>query len=170
MSEQVDFIERARRFLADYAWFIVRNIIGWILILASPVLGAFFPGPGGLPIFLIGFALVTFPGKRKITARFLRGRRFQIEDRAYAMTAAFVSILIPGVALWWIAVRWKYEEEMRRIIEMYAPRNWVRVLSVILAVFVIWAVTRISLKMLNGLLALLPRFRRKFRPWMNRIG
>jgi len=90
-----DRAARVKQFFRDYAWFILRNLIGWILILASPVLGVIVPGPGGLPIFLIGFALVTFPGKRKLTTRFLRGRRLHIEDRAYAILAAFFSIAIP---------------------------------------------------------------------------
>ena len=123
MSEQPDFIDKAHRFLTDYAWFIVRNIIGWILMLAAPVFGLVTPGPFGFLFFLIGFALVIFPGKRKLTARFLRGRRFQIEDRAYAITAAFLSILIPGIALWVIAVRWKYQEEVRHVIETYALKE-----------------------------------------------
>ena len=169
-QQHVDFIERTRLFLSEYAWVIVRNVIGWILVLASPVLGITVPGPGGLPVFLIGFALVTFPGKRKLTARFLRGRRFQIEDRAYAITAAFFSILIPGVALWWLAVQWKYQEEMRHFIETYAPRGSQRVLFVVLAVSVIWLVTRLSLRILNWLLSLLPKFRRKFRPWLKHVG
>ena len=46
--------DRIRRFFAEYAWFIVRNVIGWLLIVASPALGVLVPGPGGLPIFLIG--------------------------------------------------------------------------------------------------------------------
>src|SRR5689334_19895485 len=91
---------RVHRFFADYAWFIARNILGWILILAAPPLGAILPGPFGLPIFLIGFALVTFPGKRRLTARVLRGRRLAIEHSAYALVAAFVSIVIPAVILW----------------------------------------------------------------------
>jgi hypothetical protein len=161
---------RVKQFFRDYTWFILRNLIGWILILASPVLGVIVPGPGGLPIFLIGFALVTFPGKRKLTTRFLRGRRLHIEDRAYAILAAFFSIAIPGIVLWVIAIRWRYEEQLRRVIEMYAPKNGVRVLTVILAVVITWLVTRISLKILNGLLKLLPRFRRKFRPWLQRKG
>jgi len=33
------------------------------------VMGPLVPGPGGLPLFLIGFGLITFPGKRRITAR-----------------------------------------------------------------------------------------------------
>src|SRR6476646_3617405 len=62
------------RYFADYFWFILKNVIGWIFILASPVLGVTLPGPGGIPVFLIGFALVTFPGKRKLTSRVMRGR------------------------------------------------------------------------------------------------
>src|SRR5690348_15010287 len=75
--------DRLQHFIQEYSWTIVRNIIGWILIVVAPVLGALLPGPGGLPLFLIGFALVTFPGKRKLTARVLRGRRLHIEDRAF---------------------------------------------------------------------------------------
>src|SRR2546430_16021050 len=100
--------------------------MGWVLILASPILGALIPGPGGLPIFLIGFALVTFPGKRKLTARVLRGIRLRIEDRAYAIVAAFVAIAIPGIAWWIIWVH--YEETIRRWIEEYTPKKSVFVL------------------------------------------
>src|SRR4051794_3506464 len=123
---------RLRRFGNEYAWFIVRNVIGWILILAAPPLGLLLPGPGGLPIFLIGFAMVTFPGKRKLTARVLRGRRLHIEDRAYAILAVFVSIAIPGIA-WWII--WaRYQDAIRVQIEMYAPRRSVYFLAPLLAI------------------------------------
>src|SRR5688572_8550695 len=163
-----DAFDRARIFLQDYAWFIVRNIIGWVLILCSPMLGAFVPGPGGLPVFLIGFALVTFPGKRKLTARVLRGRRLHIEDKWYLYIAAFISIAIPG-AVGWIA--WKqYEENIKHFIAEIAPERSFYVLLIILAVSLTWLMTRLSLKMLNGLLRLLPRIRRKFRPWMKRRG
>src|SRR6476469_7665820 len=133
-----DLFDRAQEFLREYAWFIVRNLIGWILILASPVLGAVIPGPGGLPIFLIGFALVTFPGKRKLTARVLRGRRLRLEDRAYAVVAAFISIAIPGV-VWWIL--WaRYEEDIRRLVEQYTPKKIVFVLTPLLAILLTWLV------------------------------
>jgi hypothetical protein len=165
-----DWIDRLRRFLKEYAWFIVRNILGWILMLAALPIGFALPGPFGFPIFLVGFALVTFPGKRRLTARVLRGRRLHIEDRAYAIVAGIVSILIPGIAFWIIAVQFKYEERIRHIIATYAPKKGVWVLSVIIAVLLVWLVTRVSLKMLNGLLLLLPRFRRKFRPWLQKKG
>src|SRR5439155_23851964 len=137
-------IDRIRQFLREYAWFIVRNLIGWVLILASPVLGAVIPGPGGLPVFLIGFALVTFPGKRKLTARVLRGRRLRIEDRAYAFIAAFISILVPGIALWILAFRLRAEEGLRIIVRTYAPKKSVWILSILIAILITWAVTRLS--------------------------
>src|SRR4051795_9393440 len=99
------------RYFADYFWFILKNVIGWIFILAAPVLGVTLPGPGGIPVFLIGFALVTFPGKRKLTSRVMRGRRMQLEARVYAIIAGFWAILIPAV-LWWI-VATKYEETIK---------------------------------------------------------
>ena len=33
-----------------------------------------------------------------------------------------------------------------------------------------WLVARLSMKLLNGLLLLLPKFRRKFRPWLRKKG
>ena len=42
-------------------------------ILLSFVAGPLVPGPGGIPLFLIGFTLISFPGKRRLTARVLRG-------------------------------------------------------------------------------------------------
>src|SRR5688572_28036586 len=164
----VHWTDRVQQFLREYSWAIVRNIIGWLLILSSPVLGAVVPGPGGLPVFLIGFALVTFPGKRKLTARVLRGRRLHIEDRFFTALALFVSIAIPGI-IWWII--WaKYEESIRRLIEDYTPKKSVFVLAPLLAIVLTWLVTRISLKILNGLLKLLPKVRRKFRPWLQKKG
>ena len=59
-------MSKARRRLLHYAWFIAKNVIGWALILASPPIGIMLPGPGGLPLFLIGFAMITFPGKRAL--------------------------------------------------------------------------------------------------------
>ena len=160
--------DRLQQFLQEYSWAIVRNAIGWVLILVSPVLGALLPGPGGLPLFLIGFALVTFPGKRKLTARFLRGRRLRIEDRVFTGLALFISIAIPGIA-WWII--WaKYKESIRTLIEDYAPKKSVFVLAPLLAIVLTWLVTRISLKILNGLLQLLPKVRRRFRPWLRKKG
>src|SRR4051812_48661431 len=163
-------IERLRRFFSDYFWFILRNVIGWVLVLSSVPLGLIVPGPAGLPVFLIGFALVTFPGKRKLTARVLRGRRLRIEDRAYAYIAAFIAILIPGIALWILAFRLRAEEGLRILVRTYAPKKTVWILSIVLVILSTWLVTRVSLQILNGLLRLFPRFRRRFRPWLRKKG
>ncbi len=63
----------------DYFWFIIKNVAGWILIIAAWPVGLLVPGPGGIPLFLIGFAMITLPGKRKLTARVLRGRPLRLE-------------------------------------------------------------------------------------------
>src|SRR3954469_14509809 len=86
------YAHQVRQFLTDYAWWLSRNVVGWILMLAALPIGFALPGPFGLPLFLIGFALVTFPGKRRLTARVLRGRRLAIENPTYALSAAFVAI------------------------------------------------------------------------------
>ena len=161
---------KVRGFLAEYFWFLLRNLVGWILILAAPPLGVMLPGPGGLPVFLIGFALVTFPGKRKITARVLRGRRLPIEHRAFAITAAFLAIVIPGALLWYVA--FAYKDQIGRLIQLYALRDE-RIVFVLLPIIMIaltWLVTRLSLKILNFMVMSLPTLRRKFRPWMKKWG
>src|SRR5687767_11275766 len=127
-----DAFDRARIFLQDYAWFIVRNIIGWVLILCSPILGAFVPGPGGLPVFLIGFALVTFPGKRKLTARVLRGRIMQLDAGLFTIVAAALALILPAAVMWWAASRY------RQTIESYSLGWPVLVGVCFLAVGITW--------------------------------
>ncbi len=167
-ASKPDLLAKAQQFLSDYLWIIVRNVIGWLLIPTSLVLGAILPGPFGLPIFLIGFALVTFPGKRRLTARVLRGRRLRLETRAYAIIAAVISIIIPGIT-WWIL--WvEYEDDIHALVVKYTPQKIVFVLMAMVAILLTWLVTRLSLKILNGLLRLFPRFRRKFRPLLARLG
>src|SRR5256885_9570755 len=82
--------------------------------------------------------------------------------------ALFVSLAIPGVAFWIIWA--SYEEIIRRMIEEYTPKRSVFVLTSLIAILLTWLVTRLSLKILNGLLKLLPRFRRRFRPWLAKKG
>jgi uncharacterized membrane protein YbhN (UPF0104 family) len=164
----LDYEARVRKFLTDYAWFLARNIIGWVLILLSLPIGLTLPGPGGLPVFLIGFALVTFPGKRRLTARFLRGQRLHLEHPWYATFAGFVAIIIPGIVLWVVATR--YEEQLREMIRAYASKRLVFFLIPLLMITVTWLVTRLSLHLLNVLLKSLPIIRRRMRPWLRRWG
>src|SRR3954469_9908020 len=64
-------------FFADYFWFLVKNVVGWIFILLAFLLGPV-PGPGGIVVFLIGFGMISFPGKRRLIVRVFRGRRFDL--------------------------------------------------------------------------------------------
>src|SRR3954451_5717917 len=87
--------------LETYFWLILKNVIGWLFILASPVLGIALPGPGGIPLFLIGLALVTFPGKRRITSRVLRARRLHLESGLFTILTATFSVLITAGLIWY---------------------------------------------------------------------
>src|SRR5687767_11775700 len=160
--------DRVQTFLREYASAILRNIIGWILMLAALPIGFALPGPFGFPIFIVGFALVTFPGKRKLTARVLRGRRLNIETRYFAIIAGVLAILIPAIVMWIVAVQ--YEETIRQLVETYTPKRSVFIVVPLLLIVLTWLVTRLSLKLLNGALSLLPTFRRKIRPWLRKKG
>jgi hypothetical protein len=153
---------RRQRFLAGYTWLILKNVIGWLLILASLVAGPLVPGPGGIPLFLIGFALVSFPGKRRLTARVLRGRRVAFPARLFALVRVLVAVSLPALALRAARTRWAWlgrEHEAGTLapITLYAAG----------AAFTWLAVGRFpwALNLLLGLVAL---GRRRFRPWLRR--
>ncbi len=46
----------ATRVARNYFWIVLKNVIGWLAIIASPILGVLLPGPGGVPLFIVGFA------------------------------------------------------------------------------------------------------------------
>ena len=119
MSEQVSTLGSEARASADgaartvtpavvsrWGWFIAKNVLGWVLILAAFVLGPLVPGPGGIPLFLIGFAMITFPGKRRLTARVLRGRPLDARTAGYRRGAAIAALVLPAAALVYLAVGW----------------------------------------------------------------
>src|SRR5687767_4980798 len=89
--------------LANWFWFILKNVIGWLLILTAMAIGPVVPGPGGLPLFLIGFGPITFPGKRRITARVLSGAPVPPDSKAYRRGVALVSVLLPAIVLIYLA-------------------------------------------------------------------
>src|SRR6476661_8263871 len=68
-----------RLFIENHFWFILENVLGWIFIVAASVLTPTLPGPGGITLFILGFALVTFPGKRRLTSHVIRGRPIEVE-------------------------------------------------------------------------------------------
>jgi hypothetical protein len=173
------------QFFAGYFWFILKNVVGWIFILGSPVLGLAVPGPGGIPVFLIGFALVTFPGKRKLTSRVMRGRGLPIEAEIFTFITAVVAILTTSILMALLSAN--YDWFLMRL--GFDPGGLARLgldprvenppiaaivaslLGIgIIALGVTWVVMRLSLKVLNYLLRTAPMIRRKIRPWLRRQG
>src|SRR5688500_17121900 len=90
---------RRERFFGSHLWLILKNLIGWPLILASFVAGPLVPGPGGIPLFLVGFALVSFPGKRRLSARVLRGTPVRVPPAPFAVVSLGVALLVPVIVL-----------------------------------------------------------------------
>lgn len=158
------FAERIKDFFAGYFWFILKNVIGWLMMLSALPIGVVLPGPGGLPIFIIGFALVTFPGKRKLTARVMRGRRMQLESAFFTTITSFVSILLAAAVISFVLWKWGW------VIESYPIPAVTIVVACILAVVVTWLVTNMSLRVADWILRNMPRARRFIRPWMRKKG
>jgi hypothetical protein len=172
-------------YFAGYFWFILKNVVGWTFILGSPVLGLAVPGPGGIPVFLIGFALVTFPGKRKLTSRVMRGRGLPIEAEIFTFITAAVAIVTTSILMALVSANYD------RVLSWFGmdPRGLARfgldprvenppiaaivasLLGIgIIALGVTWVVMRLSLKVLNYVLRTAPMIRRKIRPWLRRQG
>ena len=156
--------ESTRQFFAGYFWFILKNVIGWILMLSALPVGVALPGPGGLPLFLIGFALVTFPGKRRLTARVMRGRRIRLEDALFTFVTAVTSLAITGIIIWVLVARYGWT------IEQYSIKPGSVVGVCVLAAAVTWLVTRLSLRVVNLIVLNMPRARRFVRPWLRQKG
>lgn len=150
--------------LGTWVWFIAKNIVGWVLILLAFLVGPFVPGPGGIPIFLVGFALVTFPGKRRLTARVLRGIPVSRSSKAYTRAVAAIAIIAPGIFVPWLFhERWPF-------FEPGTPRGKLAVLTYLCGVTLVWVFGLRGVHIINGLLAVVPRIRRKVRPWLRRRG
>lgn len=151
-----------QRFFVGYIWIVLRNLIGWTLILLSLVAGPLVPGPGGIPLFLIGFALVTFPGKRKLTARVLRGRVIQLQRRALLLTIASVSLVVPALVLWLLGARLDWLERL------HERGPLARVISYLLGVIVLGVASGGAILLVNLLLRAMPLIRRHVRPWLRK--
>lgn len=153
---------RAQRFFAGYSWLILKNLIGWPLILTSFVAGPLVPGPGGIVLFLIGFALVTFPGKRKLTARVLRGRRIRLRGRSLMLAIVGLALIVPALVLMLEVhhLQWLpsgFSDSPSRGLASYLAGVVVTGLAACGAVL-----------LLNLLLRAMPPIRRRVRPWLRR--
>ncbi len=151
------------RFYAGYTWLILRNALGWGLIGISLVAGPLVPGPGGTPLFLIGFALVSFPGKRRLTARVLRGRPLRFRAKLFSMIV-WVVALAGSIATLTSTRPWAGWP-------IAQPIRTVAVVGVyIVGTLVAWLALQLALRLTNALLRLVPRARYRVRPWLRRHG
>lgn len=148
--------------VATWTWFILRNLIGWLLILVSGPIGFALPGPGGLPLFLIGFALITLPGKRHFTARVLKGKPIRRESLAFRRGVALAALFVPaGILgyLWAIKMPWGIRHHGTLLAVLY-----------LLAAPITFGLGLRSDFMLNKVLHFVARIRRRIRPWLRHRG
>jgi len=149
---------------ANWFWFVVKNVLGWLLILTAMVMGPLVPGPGGLPLFLIGFGLITFPGKRRITARVLCGAPVDPQSQAYRRGVAGLAIFAPAITLAYLLFEFP-------VLRIGTGRNALLypVLYAALAVL-LWFVGIRAVGLINLGMRMVPKIRRKIRPWLRRHG
>jgi hypothetical protein len=69
-STYVKEINRDKHFSVRWAVFIVKNIIGFLLVIAGIIM-IFTPGPG-VPTILLGLILMDIPGKRPLEAKLIQ--------------------------------------------------------------------------------------------------
>jgi hypothetical protein len=153
---------RGQRFLASWFWFILKNVLGSTLILLAFVAGPLVPGPGGIPLFLIGFALISFPGKRRLTARVLRGKPVRFNGGPFVLISLGIAVALAAVALAVARSRWRW------VARQYASGPFRAAALYLIVVATIWLVARVTPNVLNILLRLSARIRRKIRPWLRR--
>lgn len=160
-----------------YFWLIFKNVIGWILVLSSVPVGITVPGPLGLPIFLIGFGLVTFPGKRKLTSRVMRGRGLPIEMQVFTFVTAFFAIVVTCLLMWLVS-DYVYDVldplgasiDPRRQQATYSAVGVGLVVTGMIALAATWLVMRLALQVVNYILRGMPTIRRRIRPWLRKRG
>jgi hypothetical protein len=169
---------RPRWRLMDYFWFLFNNIVGWLFILLAGPVGLTFPGPGGLPLFLIGFAMITLPGKRALTSRVMRGIPVNSNSRLYRWIAGVIAFSAPGMLFSWLS--WFIYHDQRRWyllsrdqwLDIWKQAPWQTLLFLVYLCLVtlIWIFAVHGAWIINLGLALVPYVRRKARPWMRRKG
>jgi uncharacterized membrane protein YbhN (UPF0104 family) len=152
-----------RNLLASWAAFLLKNVIGWAFILGSLVLGQI-PGPGGIPLFIIGFALITLPGKRQLAARVLRGRPFDRTDNRYRWAVTIAALLLPALVLLAIRLQWNPWKNA----EGSVLAGWTAA-CYLAAVAAVGLLLR-DARLVNWFVRKAPTIRRKIRPWMRRRG
>ena len=152
-----------RRVLKEWLLFLLKNLVGYLFLALSVVLGPV-PGPGGIVLFMIGFALIGFPGKRRLTARIFRGRAFTLSHWFAHSLAVLVGGLLPWGLLWWFVWRPK---------GWLGHRSFSREQTLLIyagLALLCWALALGLMRLANWMIRLFPKIRRKIRPWLRRHG
>lgn len=149
-------------FFAKYSWAIVRNVIGWMLILLALAVAGVVPGPLGTPLFLIGFALISFPGKRRLTSTLLRGYRIDFKSLWVHAGRLALAVLLTWAAL--ISVKHQHRQ-------WFAQLSSVQLLVGMAGLaLVLWWGSYWVLRLTNLGLRVLPMTRGPLRRWLKRHG
>jgi uncharacterized membrane protein YbhN (UPF0104 family) len=150
-------------FFADYFWFLVKNVVGWVLILLAFALGPV-PGPGGIVVFLIGFGMISFPGKRRLIVRIFRGRRFELNGALlHAGVVVLAALLTVALMEWFV---WRERGRWHGV----APRGARLVLTCAGVAVGAWVILQGLLRLGNWIVGIMPKFRRVVRPWLRHRG
>ncbi|MGD0540584.1 MAG: hypothetical protein ABSB33_03600 [Tepidisphaeraceae bacterium] len=151
-------------FLRRYTWIIIKNVVGWVLMLSAIAVGGVFPIPLGTPMFVIGFALITLPGKRRITSGALRGIPIKLFTRKARMWRLAISLLLPPAAVWFLAF------QRHPIVHPSRMGLWRLCTLYAVAMVAAWILTLLLLLAINAILRIMPRTRRRVRPWLRSHG
>jgi len=147
-----------------YSWVIGRNVLGWLLIICSWAAGLLSPVPFGFFLFLVGFGLIWFPGKRRITARVLSGRRVPEESMVFRVGMAVLAIAIPTLLIAYL-VR-NFPRHYQLTIETCGLLALIYIAATGLTLF--FGLPMIHLH--NRALAMVPKARRRVRPLLRGYG
>ena len=150
-------------FFADWFGFLLKNLLGYVFLGLAVVLGPL-PGPGGVVFFLIGFGLITFPGKRRLMARIFRGRRFDLSHWAAHAAAVVFAGLAPWAVLAWFVWREK------GWFHAYRTEGHATAIVYVCLAMAMWAVALGLLRFFNWLIKIFPKIRRTVRPWLRHRG
>ena len=150
--------------LSRYIAVIVKNVLGWLLILCAIVFGVLFPGPLGTPMFLIGFAMITLPGKRRLTSGALRGKQINLFSHKARVWRLAISLLLPPAFILFL--------ELQKLPTLHPSRMSFQRLCTVYALAIAgsWLLMLLFLLGLNAVLKILPHIRRKVRPWLRDHG
>jgi hypothetical protein len=151
-------------YLSRYVAVIVKNVVGYLLILFALVLGGVFPIPIGTPMFLIGFAMITLPGKRRLTSGALRGKQIRLFSRTARIWRLAGSALLPPAFILFL--------EFQKLPTLHPSRmSFTKLCTVYgVAIAASWVLMLLVLLLTNAVLKILPRLRRKVRPWLRDHG